>query len=103
MVERPALNDLARQWVEAWRGNDADAVLALFHDDATIADPAAGKVRRDSIPAFVAEHVGLDIVDWRALSGADSVGVVLRFADGTEGVDVLVVADDRVVRCMRHR
>ena len=103
MVVRPAVNDLAQRWVSAWNGDDAAAVIALLHDDATIADPVAGKVRRDAIPAFVAEQLGLDIVDWRALPGADSVAVVVRFADGREGVDVLVVADDRVVRCMRHR
>ena len=97
------MNDVGSRWVDAWNDDDPVAVVALFHDDATIADPVAGKVRRDAIPAFVADQVGLGIVEWRALTGADSVAVVLRFADGREGVDVLVVADDRVVRCMRHR
>ena len=96
------MTDLAAAWVAAWRGNDPDAVLALLHDDATIADPQAGKVRRDSIAAYVGEHLDLPIAEWRALDGADSVAIVMRFTDGRDGVDVLVLADDKVVRCMRH-
>jgi hypothetical protein len=102
-MEQPALNELASQWVDAWNGDDPAAVVALLHDDATIADPTAGKVRRAAIPAFAAERIGLGIVEWRALVGADSVAVVMAFTDGREGVDVLVVADGRIVRCMRHR
>ncbi len=103
MVDEPALTELASRWVDAWNSDDAAAVVVLFHDDATIADPAAGKVRRDAIPGFVAHSMGLGITDWRAFAGADSVAITMRFTDGREGVDVLVVADGRIVRCMRHR
>jgi hypothetical protein len=97
---------VANAWVEAWEGDDAAAVLALLHDDATIADPIAGKVRADAIPAHVAGVLAGErsaVVDWHAHSGADSVAVVVRRADGSESVDVLVLSDGKIVRAMRHR
>jgi hypothetical protein len=97
---------IANAWVEAWAGDDPAAVLALLHDDATIADPTAGKVRADAIPAHVAEVLAAArpmVVEWHAHGGVDSVAVVLRRADGSEGVDVLVLTDGRIVRAMRHR
>jgi len=97
---------IANAWVEAWAGDDPAAVLALLHDDATIADPTAGKLRADAIPAHVAEVLAGErstVVEWHAHGGADSVAVVLRRADGSEGIDVLVLADGLIVRAMRHR
>jgi hypothetical protein len=107
-VDSDEAHRIAEAWVDAWNSHEPDRVVALLHDDAVVADPAAagGKVRPPDVPAHVARRMDdhfEPVRTWISLAGADSVAVVCTMADGHRRADTLILADDgRIVRVMVH-
>jgi steroid delta-isomerase len=104
---------IADAYVDAYNRNDKDAVLALFHDDATFEDPVGTPVRvgREAIGAFWDETHGLATIELERkqviVCGNEMVlvfAVHTTFGDSTmdlDVVDLLLVGDDGRVRALK--
>ena len=75
--------DLVRSFIAAWNANDIDRVIAHLHEDVIYHNMPVAPIRgRAAVKAYLDSKGGIDWIDWKLLTIAESGNTVL-----TERVD----------------